>query len=359
MADPHPTYHIVGGGIAGLACAFAVKQKCKHARAVIYEAGSQLGGRAFSYKDEKFNCLLDNAVHAIVGANKFMARFIHKEEWLQKPYFLDVASKELSTNCFAHLPLLIKSFCNTSADEVDKKIKKHILFAGFPYHKNRRKVWFSKQNLSQRIINLLSGYADEVHLNCRLKNIAKQFGLAAQLEFEKKQVDIGANDKVIIALDNPNCSKLLNVPLLEHNRIVNIVFLTSQTIFLPKGASVIGVENGVSDWLFSNDGLLFAVISDYQADAKDLNNLAVKVWEELDEIRGVNSAFMPPYKAFCFNHATIRQNAENNKKRPVNASTEYPNVFIAGDWTMQNHPCCMETAVKSAYRAVRNAMKSA
>ena len=43
---------------------------------------------------------------------------------------------------------------------------------------------------------------------------------------------------------------------------------------------------------------------------------------------------------------------KNNLQRPQNALTEYPNVFIAGDWTMKDHPCCMETAVKSAKRAV-------
>ncbi len=358
MATLTPTYHIIGGGIAGLACAFAVKQKCKGARAIIYEAASHLGGRAFSYQDKGLDCMLDNAVHTIIGANKFMAQFVHKEEWLSQKNFLDIKSNTISSKFFSHLPLLFKSFCNTPIEEVDKKIKKHIYTTGFPYTKNKLKLWFSKQNISQRIINLLAGYADEVHLNCRLKKIAKQFSMAAQLEFEKKQVDIAAHDKVIIALDNPNCSKLLGLPLLEHNRIVNIVYRTSQTIFLPKGASFLGVENGVFDWVFVDNGLLTAVISDHRAEEKDLNNLAALIWAELDKIRGVNSAFLPPYKAFCFNHATIRQNTQNNQKRPANARTEYPNVFLAGDWTMKNRPCCMETAVVSAFRAVTTALKS-
>ena len=114
----------------------------------------------------------------------------------------------------------------------------------------------------------------------------------------------------------------------------------------------------MADWLFVNDNLLSAVISDYTGDRNDLSDLAIKVWTEIDKIRGVNSAFVPPYKVLCHKNATIRQNEANNRCRPKNALTEYPNVFIAGDWTMKDCPCCMETAVKSAKRAVKTAFRA-
>lgn len=359
MAAVPVTYHIVGGGIAGLSCAWFLKQKCKDVRTVVYEAAPKLGGRAYSYYDEALASPMDNAVHAVAGANKFLARFIKENEWVHKVNFVSPDEAKTDASLYQNKDILFKSFCNTRDSEIDTAIKKRILRAFFPYTSKKRRVWFSKQNLSQRIVNVLAAYADEVHLNSKLNKISAQFGLAAQLKFDKKTVDIGAGDRVIIALDNTSCSKVLDVPALEHNQIVNIIYRVSQTIFLPKGSSFIGIKNGIGDWVFSDGGLLSVVISDYQSGKETLQDLAIKVWAEVDKIRGVNSAFMPPYKAFCCKNATIRQNAENNIRRPKTALTEYPNVFIAGDWTMKDYPCCMETAVASALRAVKAALKSA
>lgn len=359
MTTSSTTYHIIGGGVAGLSCAWFLKQKCPNARAVVYEAAPQLGGRAYSYQDKGMGCRLDNAVHAIVGANKFMAQFVKKDEWETTKYFIDVAADQMNDSLYQNWPHLLKAFCNTTAGEIDPKIKRQILKEAFPLNASKRRVWYSKQNLSQRIINILAGYADEIHLNCRLQKIAAQFGVAAQLDFGKNLVDIGAGDKVIIALDNLNCSRLMNLQPLEHSQIVNIIYQTSQTIFLPRGASFVGVCGGIADWVFVGGNLLSVVISDYTSGQENLSDLAIKIWAEIDKIRGVNSAFMPPFKAVCCKNATIRQDAKNNRQRPKNALSVYPNVFLAGDWTMQNYPCCMETAVKSAQRAINTALKSA
>lgn len=358
MSQAPETYHIVGGGIAGLSCAWFLKQKKRNVRVVVYEAGSRLGGRAYSYYDQTLETPLDNGVHAIVGANGFLARFVKKNEWNKECCFLSLADTKIDTFLLRNKNSLLKAICNTAPKEVSSKIKTNIFKALFPFWAAKRKVWFSKQNLSQRIVNLLAGYADEVHINAKLEKISGQFGVAAQLKFGKKEVDIGAKDKVIIALDNASCRKVLNVPELEHNQIINITYRVSQTIFLPRGSSFVGIKDGVADWLFVNDNLVSAVISDYTEDKKGLPDLAMKVWAEIDKIRGVNSAFVPPHKVVCHKNATLRQNDANNLLRPQNALTEYPNVFIAGDWTMKDYPCCMETAVKSARRAVETALKA-
>ena len=351
------TYHIVGGGIAGLSCAWLLKQKRPDIHTIIYEAGEHLGGRSYSYFDKSFSQTLDNSVHAIIGANKFMSQFIKKDEWNRNCIFFDLSTCKIDTSVYANKELLFKSFCNTTATDISPEIRRNILYSLFPFTKSKSKVWFSKQNISQRIINILSGYADEIYLNSKLHKICAQFGMAAQLDFGHCQVDIGSHDCVIIALDNLNCSKILSTIPLEHSSIVNIIYKTSQTIFLPQGASFMGVVNGSFDWLFSNNNLLTAVVSDYRSDREGLSDLAVKIWSEIDKIRGVNSAFMPPFKAILSKNATIKQNMINNSHRPDNAFSQYPNVFIAGDWTMKDYPCCMETAFKSAQRAVTTSLK--
>lgn len=350
-------YHIIGGGIAGLSCAWLLKQKRPDIYTIVYEAGDHLGGRSYSYYDKTFLRRLDNSVHAIIGANKFISRFIKRNEWKDDFIFYDLARGQMNKSFYANKDLLFKSFCNTAVNEISPRIKIRILHSLFPFTKSKLKVWFSEQNLSQRIINILSGYADEIHLNSKLHKICAQFGIAAQLDFGTKQVDIGSQDRVIIALDNLNCSKILSTVPLEHSSIVNIIYQTSQTIFLPRGASFMGMLNSSFDWLFCSNNLLTAVISAYEAEKGCLSELAVKIWSEIDKVRGVNSAFMPPFKAILSKNATIKQSAINNMHRPDNAFSQYPNVFIAGDWTMKDYPCCMETAFKSAERAVKTALK--
>ena len=254
--------------------------------------------------------------------------------------------------------LLFKAMCNTQDSHISKKIRQYIIRQFFPFTSQKLKLWFSKGNLSQRIINVMAAYADEIHLNSRLTGISSQFGVAAILKFADKEVEISAKDKVIVALDNASCSKILNFSLLEHNQIVNIIYQTSETIFLPKGASFVGLKSGLIDWLFVGDKTLSAVIPDYKGDTNDLSRLAFQVWKEIDRVRGVNSAFLPPYKIIFYPNATIAQDDKNNLLRPNNALTEYPNVFIAGDWSMKDKPCCMETAVLSSIRAVKSAIKA-
>ena len=91
------TYHIIGGGIAGLYCAYLLKQKHPRIRAVVYEAGENIGGRCRSYWDEEFGHALDNATHVIIGANKKMRKFVKDGEWCLTHFFWN-AAKETCDN---------------------------------------------------------------------------------------------------------------------------------------------------------------------------------------------------------------------------------------------------------------------
>ena len=201
-------------------------------------------------------------------------------------------------------------------------------------------------------------YANEIFFNYRLKKIiATDSGKATQLKFESKTVNLTENDLVILALDNYNCQKLIKVPSLKHCPIINIEYQTSQTIFLPRGVSFLGIINGTADWIYSKDNLLTAVVIDYLPRPEKLPEMARKIWLELDKIRNVNSAFIPPYKILCYKNAVVSPDEQNEKNKPETAKTEYSNVFVAGDWTMKKEPCRLETAIKSAKRAVREALK--
>ncbi|MBE6453198.1 MAG: hypothetical protein E7012_06915 [Alphaproteobacteria bacterium] len=351
------TYHIIGGGVSGLFCAQILKQKEKQNKVVVYEAGSCLGGRCHSFTDSDWDKKLDNATHVIIGANSQLRKYVTSQEWENDINFYDNATGNISKLSKKHLGHLLKSACNTSEENISSAIKKYILRQTFPYTKNKRKIYFSKQDLSQRIINHLASAPDEVLYNCRLNKIESQFGRAAQLVFNNRQVELGSEDKVILAIDNRSYSQLMNEPVLPHNSIINIFYHTSENLFLPQGASLIAVINGIPDWVFVSNRIVSTTISVANNIETPLPELARQIWQELDVLRGVNSAFIPPFKAYKHKYATISQDEYTNSLRPDNALSRYPNVFVAGDWTMKNHPCCLETAFISAQRAVKEARK--
>ena len=137
MSKPCITYHIVGGGLSGLACAWFLKQKNKNNRVVIYEVSSILGGRTYSYFNKNLGLKLDNAVHAVVGANKFMSRFIKKDEWLKNKYFIDMQTDTLDNSIIHNSDHILKSFCNTKASDIDNHIDSGNVdgFLSHPYYR--------------------------------------------------------------------------------------------------------------------------------------------------------------------------------------------------------------------------------
>ncbi len=358
MSETRQTYHIIGGGIAGLCCAKFIKQKNPEIRTVVYEAGEKIGGRCYSYDDKDLGCRLDNATHVIIGANKNAAGLLGKPDWQKQCWFWDAAANTLSRDLRRHSGHILKSMCNTPAEQVPQSMVKKILWKLFPWTPGQRKVYFSKQDLSQYLINPLLAQVDELYLNKKLVKIDSQFGRAVQLTFGDGMVDIGADDKVILALDSRGYHALLGGESFEYNSIINIVYKTSQTITLPRGARYVAVVNGLADWIFVSENLVGATISAVPPETARLDELARQIWRELDGLRGVNSAFVPSFKVFNHKIATIRQDAANNAKRPDSAESIYPNVFLAGDWTMKDLPCSIETAILSAKRAVKTAAKS-
>jgi len=66
--------HVIGAGMAGLACAVALAQA---GRAVtVHEAAARAGGRCRSYHDELLGRLIDNGNHLILGANPALFRYL-------------------------------------------------------------------------------------------------------------------------------------------------------------------------------------------------------------------------------------------------------------------------------------------
>lgn len=352
MPHEEKTYHIIGGGLAGLAAAKFLREKHKGAHIIIYEAASHLGGRCFSFYDAKLQKNIDNATHAVLGANKEIKKLLGKEKFHSRIFFLK--GKQIHRRFWQELPFLLLSIFNTAPQEIAKSLLISTAGKLFPFLAPQRKLYFSQGNLSEKLIAPLSGYADEVKTGWVLQKIKTQADRLTALKFNHREIELGKNDIVISALDAQNYHKIFNGPQFEFNEIANIYFRTSVPLTLPQNIPFIATPNFLSDWIFISQDLVAVTISDFKALPYSKDELARKIWKEIRSINNITPAFLPPYQIMIHKRATIKQDEKNNQKRPQNCCTPYQNLFICGDWTMKNYPCCLEAAFLSGKRISRH-----
>ncbi|WP_278652139.1 hydroxysqualene dehydroxylase, partial [Pandoraea pnomenusa] len=161
---------------------------------------------------------------------------------------------------------------------------------------------------------------------------------------------LAVDDAVVLAVP-PNVAASL-VPGLttpdEYRAIVNAHY----QIAPPPGCPpMIGVVNGVSDWIFAFDGRLSVTISgaDHLLD-ESRESLALRIWEEVARACKVQSTPMPVWQLVREKRATFAATPAQDKRRP-GARTRWRNLALAGDWTATGLPATIEGALRSGNRA--------
>ena len=351
MFSEKKTFHIIGGGLAGLSAAKFIRKKHQKARIIIYEAASHLGGRCFSFYDEKLQRNIDNATHAVLGANKEVKKLLGKEKFFSKIFLLK--DKQIHSRFWQEIPFLLLSIFNTAPQKIAKSLLISTACKLFPFLPPQRKFYFSQGNLSAKLIEPLAGFADEVKTGWVLQKISKQKNKITALKFNHQDVKLGANDIVISALDAKQYQLIFGGPQFDFNPIINIYFRTSVPLTLPNNIPFLGTPDNLADWIFINQDIVAVTISDSQNLQLKDEELARRIWQEIRAVNGLTPAFLPPYRVMRHQRATICQDEKNQALRPTSAQTSYQNLFICGDWTMKNYPCCLEAAIKSAQRIIK------
>ena len=70
------TVHVVGAGMAGLAC--AVQARAMGLRVVVHEAAGHAGGRCRSFHDSVLDRTIDNGNHLLLAGNPFVSAFLNR-----------------------------------------------------------------------------------------------------------------------------------------------------------------------------------------------------------------------------------------------------------------------------------------
>ncbi|VVE69872.1 FAD-binding protein [Pandoraea captiosa] len=407
------TVHVIGAGLAGLAA--AVRLATRGVAVVLHEAAPQAGGRCRSYFDRQLNAVIDNGNHLVLSGNSTMRAFtrtIGSEHTLTGPgraefAFVDLESDERWTvrlsegrvpwwifdkgarvpgtkwsdylslapllragpqatmteamNC---PPVLYKRLIHPlflavlnadpaegSAQMAGAVIRETLVPGGKACH-----PLIASEGLDVSFVTPALAYLDAKGARVMMQHRVRALHYAPDgsrveaIDFGDGPEALAADDAVVLAVP-PNVAASL-VPDLttpdEYRAIVNAHYQVPPP---PGCPPMIGVVNGVSDWIFAFDGRLSVTISgaDHLLD-ESRESLASRIWEEVAKACNLPATPMPVWQLVREKRATFAATPAQDKRRP-GAKTRWRNLVLAGDWTATGLPATIEGALRSGNRA--------
>jgi squalene-associated FAD-dependent desaturase len=404
------TVHIIGAGLAGLSA--AVRLSATGAEVFVHEAANQAGGRCRSYHDPALGMMIDNGNHLVLSGNHHAMRYLEtvgargalrgpgraefdftdlstRAHWTVRlsegriPWWIfDRAARVPDTRALDYLPLAQLLWANGG------KIGDRIACKGLLYERLLDPLLRAALNIAPpagaailaaavlRETVALGGYAchpltaarglsdafvgpalkfietnrGTVRFGHRLRALTLEGARVAALQFgeDEDEMALSKNDAVILAVPPPVAAVL--VPKLqtpdEFCGIVNAHF----AFYAPDPRGIIGVVNGLVEWLFIFPDRLSVTISaaDHLMEL-EREVLAQRIWAEVAQILDL-SAPLPAWQIVRERRATFAATPRQNALRP-RAETAWSNLVLAGDWTATGLPATIEGAIRSGDRA--------
>ncbi|ACI98466.1 hydroxysqualene dehydroxylase HpnE [Rhodospirillum centenum] len=407
--------HVVGAGLAGLACATTLAATGRPV--TLYEAATQAGGRCRSYGDARLGCRIDNGNHLILGANPETFRYLDRtggrdglrpvapaaipfhdladgSTWTVRPgagplplWLLDPARRVAGAAALPHLAPLRLSLAGADATvaamlPLDTTLGRRLwrplavsILNTEPEAASARLLWsvlsqtllkgeaacrphIACEGLSEALVDpalaFLAGTGAELRFHARLRTLEVGNGAVAALRFEGGQtVALAPEDRVVLAVPAWQAADLL--PGLrvpaEHRAILNAHFRLPAPVALPGGLPLLGLIGGTAEWLFQRGDVLSVTVS--AADRL--------IGEDSDTL--AVRLWSDVARALCLPDACPPAHRIVKEKRATFAATPgiaadrpgprtaLDNLLLAGDWTDTGLPATIEGAVLSGHRA--------
>jgi hydroxysqualene dehydroxylase len=407
------TVHIIGAGLGGLSAAVRLAPLGRR-KVVIHEATAFAGGRCRSYHDAALGMTIDNGNHLLLsgnGAALSYLRDIGAEQRLIGPQhaefpFVDLHSGERWTLKFNDGPLpfwifdrhrrvpgtgpldylslarllwaregqsvggvisckgllyrrlvepLILAALNIDPPQGSARLAAAIVRETLAVGGRACRPLFAREGLGPTLVEpalaFLKQHGVTLQMEHQLRALAFADDRVETLDFGTETIAIGADDAVIVAVPPYAAAMLvrgLDVPD-EFRAIVNAHFRIAPPADLPP---ILGVLNATTQWLFSFPGRVSVTISagDRFIDSPR-EELAATIWGEVARVTGLPAA-LPPWQIVRERRATFAATPAQDAKRP-RAATNWPNLFLAGDWTDTGLPATIEGAIRSGNRAAQ------
>jgi len=335
--------HIIGGGLAGIVAAAALRAEGFADDIIIYEATFHLGGRGSSNFIPSFTRYVDDN-HMMVRANKSILRFLN---------IIGAGDRV----CAAGLSLSFKDkrFCKLwglAAESVMntpvKTMAKGLFFKTLLAALKAPFPLMVKKNFDDTFVSPFLDFAKRHKISVEYGMKCNGFIAGKELSFCDKKINLRNEDKVIFALPYFAMGKLFtDIPTLSYNTVSNIHFLLPNKQEKPVFCGVVG---GMGHWYKVRDDVVSVTISNCpKADAET----ARKIWNEAKDVLSLKGSYL---KMAVINQkrATILQTPKNLSARNKALQTlEANGIIFAGDWTVKNLPCTLEAAALSGFKAAK------
>ncbi len=410
------TVHVVGAGLAGLACAVRLARAGR--RVALYEAAGHAGGRCRSFHDATLDRGIDNGNHLLVGGNDATMAYLDEigardslrsapevvfpfidlrtgERWTLRPnrgpvpWWIFAPSRRVSGSragdylgalrlaragphdtvagvletgnpLFARLwePIAVAAL-NTAADEGAARLMWRVMALTFGRGGAACRPFVARNGLSASFVDpalaWLGGRGCEPRFGWRLNAVAIDGGRAARLSFGDREIEVEGDGCVVLAVPPTRVADLLpevRVPR-QSRAIVNAHFRLPRPVALPAGSPFLGIVGGSAQWVFVRGDIASVTVS--AADAMldtAADALAAALWADVARALDLAAAPLPPNRIVKERRATFAQTPAEVARRPP-ARTRYGNVLLAGDWTDTGLPATIESAVLSGHTAAR------
>ena len=380
--------HVVGAGLAGLACAVAAARS--GVRVSLYESAAHAGGRCRSFHDDRLGCMVDNGTHLVLGANRTALAFAAAIGGLEAMVaaapvfpFLDLASGERWSMVAGRLPAglgetvaalglpwcppgetvavrlgpapsyrrlwrpLCEAILNTGPAEASALLFARTLRTALIHGAKGMRPYLFPLGLSAAFaapaVATLAAHGAELNFGRRLTRVEDD-----ALRFDDGCVAVAPDDRVVLALPPWALADVMaGIAVPPTRAIVNAHFRTG-----PGAQGFLGLVGGTAQWLFARGEVVSATVSNADRLAeRPAEEIAATLWADIASALGLSGP-IPPYRVLKERRATLAHTPEVVRRRPGPA-TKNRRVCLAGDWLAGPWPCTIEAAIASGLDAAR------
>jgi len=416
-----PRVHIIGAGMAGLACAVRLARAGVAVR--LYEAAPQAGGRCRSFHDPRLDRTIDNGNHLLLAANHNALAYLDEigarerltappdarfpftdlrtgARWTVRPsrgrvpWWVFARERRVrGAGAWAHLrglrlawagesdtvagmlhrrgdPVwerlwtpITESILNTEPQAASAQLLRTVMMETFAKGGQECRPMVALSSLADTFVDpavdLLEARGAGVYTKQRLRRFEGEPDAVTRLHFNGGSVDLARGDQVVLATPPPVAEQL--VPGLTVPRatrpIVNAHIRLPHRARLSEGIPFLGLVGGTAQWLFLRDDVASITVS-------AATELVDRPSQEIAQMVWTDTA-----RALSLDERWQPAMRVVKERRATIAQTpevlhQRPgmqgpvhNLLLAGDWTDTGLPATIESAVTSGQRVAAELLR--